>query len=250
MKIYNKERISEVREKLKLEILSYDDMCKFIFNSISKNYTFCKNNFSMINEGSARAAYSIKGTDVVVKVSYYMEDYDKEVCLQGAIEQRAFEKYKDHDLCYEIYGFSDNCGLVFCQELESQLTLENVLDYGLKDLYNYINNIFLENGDCECEMDEETFADYLEANISHFLERNKNVPFEDIYIDNIGIDKEYGELKILDLGYGDDDFLAEEVLEELLIDGKRIIRGASDFYSWSIRDIIERYGGYDNKIVA
>ena len=136
MKIYNEEKMKEIRNKLGLEYMSYDDMCHFLFNKImNKEEEFCKEHFRIISEGSSRTAYSIINADAVMKISYCMENYEEEVCLQGAIENRMFEKYSEEELCYEIYGFSDNYGVIFCQELETYLSNEKLIDYGLEDLY-------------------------------------------------------------------------------------------------------------------
>lgn len=248
MKIYNQEKMNEIRKKLKLEDLSYDEMCKFIFNSISNQTKFYKYNFTYIDEGSSRAAYGIDDFDVVVKMSFNIEDYDKEVCFQGIIEQRTFEQYKDHSLCYEIYGFSDNCGLVFCKRLEDYLSLETINRHELVSLYDYItNDMFCDDYEID-NIDEDVFNCYLENGITNYLyETYEYIPFDDIHINNVGIDTEYNELKILDLGYGDHN-IEREILEELLIDGSRIIRGVLRF--GGLEDIVRRYGGRDNKIVA
>lgn len=253
MKVYNEEKMQEIRSKLGLKHMSYDEMCYFLFNVFinHENFEFYKDNFNVINEGSARTAYSIKNADAVIKISHDMEDYDKEVCLQGAIEHRMFEEYKEEDLCYEIYGFSNNYGVIFCQELETYLSNENIINYGLMDLYNYIKNIYEEDGN-EIEMSEDSFNEYIVDNIVDYLNDNCEgyCIFDDIHIDNIGIDKEYGELRILDLGYGDTGSIAEEVMQELLEDKTHIIRGAANFNSTTIEQLIENYGGYGNEIVA
>lgn len=252
MKIYNEEKMEEIRSKLGLEYMSYDDMCYFLFCKImSREKTFCKKHFRIINEGSSRTAYSIINADAVMKISHYMENYEKEVCLQGAIENRMFEKYSEEELCYEIYGFSDNYGVIFCQELETYLSSENLIDYGLTDLYEYIKNIHKDTKDEE-EMSEDDFYYYIEDNINYYLEDNYQdyCIFDDIHIDNIGIDKEYGKLRLLDLGYGDIGSVAEEVTRELLEDGTHIIRGLCDFNSTAIHELVKNYGGYDNEIVA
>lgn len=252
MKIYNEEKMEEIRSELGLEYMSYDDMCYFLFNKImSSEETFCKKHFRIINEGSSRTAYSIINADAVIKISHYMENYEKEICLQGAIENRMFEKYREEELCYEIYGFSDNYGVIFCQELETYLSSENIIDYGLTDLYEYIKNIYEDTEDAE-EMSEDDFYYYIEDNINCYLQDNYQdyYIFDDIHLDNIGIDKEYGKLRLLDLGYGDTSSVAEEVTKELLEDGTHIIRGLSNFNSTAIHKLIKNYGGYNNEIVA
>lgn len=252
MKIYNEEKMKEIRSELGLEYMSYDDMCYFLFNKIvSGEETFYKKHLRIINEGSSRTAYSIINADAVIKISHYMENYEKEVCLQGAIENRMFEKYNEEELCYEIYGFSDNYGVIFCQELETYLSSENLIDYGLTDLYEYIKNIYENTEDAE-EMSEDDFYYYIEDNIIYYLEDNYQdyYIFDDIHLDNIGIDKEYGKLRLLDLGYGDTSSVAEEVTQELLEDGTHIIRGLSNFNSPAIHKLIKNHGGHNNEIVA
>ena len=101
-------------------------------------------------------------------------------------------------------------------------------------------------------MSEDDFYYYIEDNINYYLGDNYQdyYIFDDIHIDNIGIDKEYGKLRLLDLGYGDTGSVAEEVTRELLEDGTHIIRGLCDFNSTAIHELVKNYGGYDNEIVA
>lgn len=253
MKIFNEVKMQEIRAALGFEHLSYDEMCERVFDSTinREDKDFFRKNFTFIGEGSDRVAYSLDKIEAVVKVDFNIENYENEVSLQGAIEKRVYEKFKDYDSCYEIYGFSDNCGVIFCQELESCLTDVTILDYGLTDLYCYIKNIFYRYEDTEDEMESDCFYEYLENNIVDYLEDvYEELPFDDIHIDNIGIDKQEGTLKVLDLGYGDYDSAAEEVLEDLLIKSDKIIRGARNFNSCRISNLINRYGGYRNEIIA
>ena len=61
-----------------------------------------------------------------------------------------------------------------------------------------------------------------------------------------------GELKILDLGYGDVNDFAADVLEDLLInnDNNIKIRGVLEFNNCSVRELIKSQGGRRNEIMA
>lgn len=256
MYIYNKEKIELLRKKLKLEELSYDEMCKFLFTMLARegNKEYKNKNFTEIGTGSSRQAFLVKDLSIVIKISYEMINYDKEICFQGAIEKNMYEQYKDNELCYEIYGISNNCSIIICEELDTDFSISNLYDYGLDNLYNYIKNIYNEynKDDEENELSEYEFYYWLDDYIADYVEDNYFNPFDDIGLSNIGISKKTGELKILDLGYGDVNDFAADVLEDLLInnDNNIKIRGVLDFNNYAVRELVKSQGGRENEIMA
>lgn len=229
MYVYNQEKINVVKEKLGFENLSNDELCKEIFKMVSERKI--PNNFMSIDYGSARSAYWLEDTDIVIKVSYLIEDYDNEICFQGDIERYTYEKYKENKMCYNIYGMSDNCAVIICEELDTELSVENLMEYGLDDLLHYLQ--YEVNVEPEYLYDEDDFysflSDYLE---DYLIDREYDIFTEDFHINNVGIGPN-GEIKILDLGYGD---LAGESAEKATLDVLRkgkIARGSKAFYSGS-----------------
>ena len=70
MYIYNKEKIELLRKKLKLEKLSYDEMCKFLFTTLARedNKEYKNKNFTEIGTGSSRQAFLVKDLPIVIKI--------------------------------------------------------------------------------------------------------------------------------------------------------------------------------------
>lgn len=256
MYIYNKEKIELLRKKLDLENLSYDEMCKFLFIALTRKdkKEYRDKIFTDIGVGSSRQAFLIKDLSIVIKISYWMIDYDNEICFQGAVEKNMYEQYKEEDLCYEIYGISNNYGIIICEELDTNFSLSNLYDYGLDSLYNYIINTF-NRYDIDNESDiipEYEFECCLEDYIADYIEDNYFNPFDDIGLSNVGISKKTGELKILDLGYGDFQDSAADILKDLLINNcnNYKIRGVLDFNNQAVMDLVKSQGGRRNEIMA
>lgn len=245
MYIYNEEKIKNVKEILKLNDCSDDKMCEIIFNKLRDVKAF-KEYFTYINEGSDRAAYRLKETDIVIKINLSLPNYNDGLCFQGAIEKEMYEKYKDNDLCYEIYGISDNYSIIFCEYLDTDFSPLNLLNLNSLDLYYYVIEE-MDAGEVE-NIDEFEFYEMLSYIIEEFLNKHYDNVFKDVHIDNVGLDKD-GQIKILDLGYGDGE-IASLLAETFLLEDNNKIYGLYGFNSTKVEEKIVQFGGYHNEIVA
>lgn len=247
MYIYDYEKIKQVKETLEVTNMTDNELCKFLYEIFTRNdqTDFCKEHFIFLGEGSARCAYLLKNTDIVIKFGMLIEDYESEICFQGAIEKNMYDKYCKNELCYKIYGISDNYGIIFCEKLETDLSLSNLIDYGLDDIYNYM----LTEADAET-LSEDEFYDMISEYIEDYLlDRGYDLVFDDIHIDNIGIDED-GVIKVLDLGYGDGSIAVVDLAEQLLQKDNKVIRGMLDFCGANLSEVINEYGGRNNPIIG
>ena len=190
MYIYNEDKIKEVARALNFQG-NFDDMCKHIFYE----YTTNRSQFEFINEGSDRSAMLVKGTDIVVKIAINGSEIYREnsIDCQGAIEKMMYDEYKDETYVADFYGFSNNYCVIFMEKLDDPCNFTKIRNRD-SDFVNFINENYYEKNDRD--------AIFIETYIYDYMQQQGYSYINDLHVTNVGIDSE-GNLRILDLGYGD-----------------------------------------------
>lgn len=201
MYIYNENKLEEVARALDFQG-DFDEMCAYIFNRYGNS-----ERFEFIDEGSDRTAVLVKGTNVVVKIAHKCSCYQEDsIDCQGAIEKMTYDEYRNKGYIAEFYGFSNNFCIIFMERLMSVYNFEIIKD---KDT-NFVEYVKKYCGD---RADEGTLYIFIDNNIETYIKEYYGSDIYDVHASNIGFDSE-GNVKILDLGYGDG-YVEYKVIDEI-----------------------------------